>query len=238
MNTPTDNWLTKVQALLDKAESTQFPAEAEALFAKAQELIAKHGIDEAVLASNRTIADEVIVETVYAEAPYATAKAILWNVIAMANNCTVIRISGKGKRQALHLFGFSSDVESVKALYAALSLHATREVTKAEVPHYDTVRAFRHAFLVSFASRIGERLQEAKATAVAEHEEATGESVALVLVERDRQVAAEVRSLHPRLTSSRTTSSSRSGYGAGRSAANRANIGQRGVSGGQRALSA
>ena len=43
--------LDRVRALLAKAESTTFPAEAEALTGKAQELIARHSIDEALLAA-------------------------------------------------------------------------------------------------------------------------------------------------------------------------------------------
>src|SRR3546814_17251954 len=43
-----DPWLRRVQAMLAQAESTQFPAEAEALLAKAQELLSRHAIDEEV----------------------------------------------------------------------------------------------------------------------------------------------------------------------------------------------
>ncbi|RST20878.1 bifunctional 3'-5' exonuclease/DNA polymerase [Streptomyces sp. WAC04770] len=43
--------LTRIRALLAKAEATGFPEEAEALTAKAQELMARHSIDEALLAA-------------------------------------------------------------------------------------------------------------------------------------------------------------------------------------------
>ena len=43
--------LGKIRALLAKAESTEFPEEAEALSARAQELMAKHSIDHALLAA-------------------------------------------------------------------------------------------------------------------------------------------------------------------------------------------
>jgi hypothetical protein len=46
--------LDKVRALLAKAESTEFPEEAEALSARAQELMAKYSIDQAVLADAAT----------------------------------------------------------------------------------------------------------------------------------------------------------------------------------------
>ena len=43
--------LGKIRALLAKAEATEFPDEAEALSARAQELMAKHSIDHALLAA-------------------------------------------------------------------------------------------------------------------------------------------------------------------------------------------
>lgn len=43
--------LTRIRALLAKAEATGFPEEAEALTTKAQELMARHSIDEALLAA-------------------------------------------------------------------------------------------------------------------------------------------------------------------------------------------
>ena len=41
--------LDRVRGLLTKAESTEFPAEAEALTAKAQELMARHSIEQAMV---------------------------------------------------------------------------------------------------------------------------------------------------------------------------------------------
>lgn len=50
--------LGKVRALLAKAESTEFPEEAEALSARAQELMAKYRIDHALLAARSGKKDE------------------------------------------------------------------------------------------------------------------------------------------------------------------------------------
>ena len=46
---PSDSVVHRIQALLAKAESTEFPDEAEAFLAKAQELMARHAIDDAML---------------------------------------------------------------------------------------------------------------------------------------------------------------------------------------------
>ena len=48
---PESRMLTRIRALLAKAEATGFPEEAEALSAKAQELMARHSIDEALIAA-------------------------------------------------------------------------------------------------------------------------------------------------------------------------------------------
>lgn len=235
----TEKWLDRVQSLLAKAEATTFPEEAEAFYAKAQEIIAAHGIDEALLAAKAGGAvEDVIWEVVYAEAPYASAKTVLWNVIAKANNCEMVLFGG-GKRKAMRIYGFPSDIGATKALYASLSVYASRAMMAADVPPWDTPRAFRHAFMLSFASRIGRRLEEANASAVTEHVERTGESVGLVLVERREQVSTALAVDFPRLSTRRTSASSSAGAGAGRSAADRASIGQRSVSvGGRRALGA
>jgi hypothetical protein len=46
-----ERMLSRVRALLAKAESTEFPEEAEALSSRAQELMARHSIDDAFLAA-------------------------------------------------------------------------------------------------------------------------------------------------------------------------------------------
>ncbi|SCF93886.1 Protein of unknown function, partial [Streptomyces sp. Ncost-T6T-2b] len=50
--------LTRIRALLAKAEATGFPEEAEALTTKAQELMARHTIDEALLAARTQSRDD------------------------------------------------------------------------------------------------------------------------------------------------------------------------------------
>src|SRR3546814_13183034 len=88
--------------MLAKAESTQFPAEAEALLAKAQELMSRHAIDEAMLQSaGRAASDAVTTTVVVTTAHYAGAKASLLGAIAAANHCRVImQTGGGGERRA------------------------------------------------------------------------------------------------------------------------------------------
>lgn len=236
-----DAWLRRVQALLAKAESTDFPAEAETLLAKAQELMARHAIDEAMLASLPGAArDDVVTFVVVAETPYAGPKASLLHRVAGANHCRmVIQGGGRGARTCV-LVGHRSDIENVMAMFSALSLHATRAMLAASVPDDDAPRRFRHAFLLAFAWRIGERLLEAarSATAEAEGERATGPSVAVVLRDRSKAVDRAIAEQFPHLRAVRTHASSRAGVLSGRAAADRAPIGQRAVSGNRGGLRA
>lgn len=234
-----DTHTARVLALLAKAESTEYPEEAEAFFAKAQELMARHSIDEAMLAAAGTAGTaDPSSSKVVCRAPYATGKAILLNEIAGANNCKAIRIAKSGGNQVIHLFGFPEDLRNTEALFVALSAHATRELLNAEVPPYETARAFRHAFLVGFGGRIGQRLAAAQRTARAGYEAETGRSTALVLADRSVAVRDAFTAEYPRTTTASTSTSSGAGARSGSAAADRANLGQRAVAGGRQALGA
>ena len=75
--------IDRVRALLAKAESTTYPAEADALLAKAQELITRHAIDAALLGPNAY--DEVGHEEIALHGSYSAERAQLWNAVAAAN---------------------------------------------------------------------------------------------------------------------------------------------------------
>lgn len=220
--------------MLAKAESTAFPAEAEALLAKAQELMARHAIDEAMLteAAGRS-SKQITTEVVITEAPYAGAKAALLSRVADANHCRMVIQGGReGSVRTCVLVGHEADIANVRSLFAALSLHATRAMLAAPVPTHDTPRRFRHAFLLAFAHRIGERLREA-----AQHAEAdaatnaagSDRSVALVLRDRRSAVDRALAEQFPRLRTVRSQVSSSAGVQSGRVAADRAALGHRGL---------
>src|SRR6185295_10188297 len=72
-----DSVLVKVRALLAQAESTSFEAEAEAFTAKAQELMARHAIDGALLWA-RSARDECPVTIrLPLDDPYVDIKSLL-----------------------------------------------------------------------------------------------------------------------------------------------------------------
>ncbi|MGH3851670.1 MAG: DUF2786 domain-containing protein, partial [Pseudonocardiaceae bacterium] len=158
--------LEKVRALLAKAESTTFPLEAEALSAKAQELMARHAIDEAMAGAAQGGTGENVPTGVRlrVDDPYAGAKTLLLSVVASANRCRAVWSKSLGFST---IMGFESDLEFVKILYTSLLVQVTSAMVAAgpqvDLSGRSRTRSFRQAFLVAYANRIGERLRAAEA---------------------------------------------------------------------------
>ncbi|HVV37717.1 MAG TPA: DUF2786 domain-containing protein [Acidimicrobiales bacterium] len=225
--------VSRVQALLAKAESTTYPEEAEALVAKAQELMARYAIGDAVAQQRRASGARPAMRTLKVEAPYARAKISLLTQIGHAN---VVQVVFNGMFEAT-LFGFDADLEVVELLFASLLVQATSAMLR--VPRENTggqVKAFRHAFLIAYARRIGERLREARAAAQGEAESDLGVALVPLFEARRAAIDARVHEEFPHLSTQRTSVSHYGGYGAGRAAADRANIGTKGLRGTGRAL--
>ncbi|MFD3483614.1 DUF2786 domain-containing protein [Streptomyces sp. NPDC058665] len=169
--------LTRIRALLAKAEGTDFPEEAEALSAKAQELMARHSIDEALLADRAHRADVPAACRIGVDAPYETAKAILLDAVASANHCRSVWNSAFGFSTVV---GFEPDLEVVELLHTSLLVQGTAAMTRAEAAQRASGRrrtkTFRQSFLMAYAHRIGERLASAaeQATTAAAHAEIAG----------------------------------------------------------------
>ncbi len=235
-------WLSRVQALLAKAESTDFPDEAEALLAKAQDLMARHAISEAMLAAERSRAggapDPVGSRRIVVEAPYASAKRTLLGAVAHANGCRCVYLGEPTAGKPCQVFGHASDLDKVETLYASLAIQAARAMVKAPIPPGDTPRRFRHAFLLAYASRIGQRLREAEeaAKAAARAESADPTSMAVVLTNRAAAVDSALKDAFPRTRKARSSATSGAGWRSGRSAAEKVGLGQRGLANARRAL--
>jgi hypothetical protein len=240
--------LEKIRALLDKAESTAYPEEAEALTIKAIELMEKYRIDEAMIADARPAQDRgkiIAVRIKVGAGPYVNARIDLANQIAMAQSVKLVIYTGYNGK-SIELNGYETDVAMTEMLYTSLLVQATRALASPEVkaskPGYVHGTAFSRSFLISFAHRIGQRLREANKTVAANHDTGDGRSVALVLADRQADVEADVLRRHGKLRSARPAarSSSQEGGWAGRDAADRADLStNRRVNGNnQRALSA
>lgn len=194
--------LTRIRALLAKAEATGFPEEAEALTAKAQELMARHTIDEALLASRTHAKDTPGACRIGVDAPYETAKAILLDAVATANRCRAVWNEAYGFSTVV---GFEPDLEVVELLHTSLLVQGTAAMTKAEAGQRASGRkrtkAFRQAFLLAYANRLGARLAAAAEDVTAESPDA-GELLP-VLAARDVAVTSHTERMFPETTTTR-----------------------------------
>lgn len=215
--------LERVRALLAKAESTEFEAEGEAFTAKAQELIARHAIDEALL---HTVEDvgEPAVRRIPVDDPYADAKACLIGEVADANRCRVVHSPGLGW---VTVFGYDHDLDAIELLAASLLAQATaamvRHGSRRDASGRSRTRSFRRAFLLGFAQRIGERLRQATEAQMAATEDVEGRLLPVLAARDDRVEAAEAAAF-PEVVRHTTSASNATGWHAGRAAAEVANL--------------
>jgi Protein of unknown function (DUF2786) len=226
----TDTMLEKVRKLLAKAEDPGCtPEEAAALNDKAAELIAKYGMDAALLAAADPQRDPVGDRVVSVQAPYALDKAGLLATVAGALRCRSVRRKvwvGDSYAYTMHLFGFASDLERTELLYTSLLVQAAYGVAVAAVPYGEQVAAFRRSWLVGFTYAVGRRLSLAERRASSEAESARpGPSVALVLADRGSKVDRRVDEAYPRLRSSSPRRLQGSGIEGGYAAGQRADLG-------------
>ena len=196
MTEPSGQLLARVRKLLAKAEDPACtPAEAEAFTAKATELIARYGVDQALLAAADPGRDPIGDRVVALDPPYALDKAGLLETVATRLRCRTVRWKARPAIQ-VHVFGHASDLERVDVLFTSLLVQAAHGLAAAPVPAREHAAAFRRSWLVGFTGAIGQRLWEAERAAAAEAPEP---STALVLVHRDDRVKQRVADTYPSL---------------------------------------
>ncbi|MGH3863495.1 DUF2786 domain-containing protein [Actinokineospora sp.] len=204
--------LIKVRGLLAKAESTAFPEEAEALSAKAQELMARYAFEQAVVEGIDDRPQDAAAHRLWLDAPYQGPKAQLVDVVAGANRCRAVFYPKLG---CVVLVGHETDVEIVTMLTRSLQVQAEHALAGSP----SRGRAYRHSFLVAYAHRIRERLAAAGAQA------ASGDTrLVPVLARRDAAVTARFEAMFPGVRVRRSSVSSAAGWGAGLLAADRADL--------------
>ncbi|MDE0802621.1 MAG: DUF2786 domain-containing protein [Acidimicrobiales bacterium] len=215
--------LRKVRSLLAKAESTTFPDEAEALTAKAQELMDRHAIDRAMVAEAGGCTSGPEGRSVTIDAPYGREKYLLLAATARANRSRAVYRQHEGVATVI---GFPEDQETIELLYTSLLLQATSTMLANGDRASTRTRRYRQSFLVAFASRIGERLAEADAAVVADADRAHGGGVLPVLASRADQVEERLAHDFPHLQNRRVVVRDAVGWGHGRAAAERARLGR------------
>lgn len=162
--------LTRISALLRKAESTTFEAEAESLVAKAQQLRQRHRLDTVDTADAADTADgggsfddhPLVALRVHLVAPWVRHQFLLLHRVAGANSCSTILMGGQ---EIASVIGHPQDVRHTVELFHSLNRQRDYFMRTspgaAEAARAGDTTAYRRAFLLSYAARIGNLLEEA-----------------------------------------------------------------------------
>ncbi|MFD8332948.1 DUF2786 domain-containing protein [Streptomyces solisilvae] len=230
--------LARVRAILRQAEdSATTPEESETFLQKATELMAKYGIEQAMLQGDDPVSERPADRVVEVTAPWMRECKRLLASIAMQLRCQAISPGGKANQHRVHLFGFASDLHAVEVLYASLRLQMLRGADTADAEHRpaeEDRRAYKRSWMFGFIRAVAVRIGEAERAAREESERdrqsdtadvGQGRSVALVLADRTMAVDAQVKSRYPKLGKARRTRFTGSGYRQGHTDGQQADIG-------------
>ena len=171
----TDNpLLARVRKLLAKAEAEgTTPDEAQSLTAKAAELMARYGIDRALLAAQQPETDQPTDRKINVDNPWARVQGHLLCGLASAMRCQCVILPRSGPGTRIHVFGYASDIERTDVLYTSVLVQMWHGLAAAEVPSWSrSARAWRRSWLLGFTSAVITRVRatEQRAAAQAEHE--------------------------------------------------------------------
>lgn len=247
--TDDDPILAKIRALLAHAESTNSEHEAQAMNDKAAELMAKYGIEQAVLAAGKPEANRVADLVIRADDPFGRTKALALQWIAKPLRVKAILIQKRdpNRRKRLifetQLYGMEADLRLVEMLYTSLLVQAM-QLVKIQKPwgvRGDQLAAYRRSWMIGFftevANRIKVREQEAlerRARDEAAYTVAPGPKAELVLADRDALVARAFELAHPETKKVGVTVGAVDGYVDGQRAGRQADIGGTRVGSSQR----
>jgi hypothetical protein len=224
-----DKLLDRVRKLLAKAEADGVtPEEAQALTAKAAELMAKYGIDRALLAADRPETDQPSSRVLDIDNPWARVKAHLLCGLGSALRCQCILLSSTSPGTRIHVFGYASDIERTDVLYTSVLIQMWHGLIGAQIPDWArSPRAWRRSWLLGFATAVISRVRAAEyaAASQATAPAAGGSSrTALVLADRALVIRRNAEQAYPLTRTARLTYSG-TGYRDGYAQGQRADIG-------------
>lgn len=233
----TEKMTDRVRKLFAKAESTTSEHEAEALLARAYDLLAKYGIEEAVARSgNDTDSSAIGSWTFTPTGRYQYDQIILVNQAANALHCSAIRLG----KDSLRIYGAKRHLDRVEMLAGLLVTYMLAAAARVHPSRTDTgglgVVAYRKSVMIGFAVGVGERLAESEKSATEETADTKGTEV--VLASDQRRAAQALAEAFPAARSGRGPRRSAAGYEAGRSAASNIDLGGGNRVSGRRAIGA
>ena len=224
--------LDRVRKLLSKAEDEGCtPEEAEALTAKAADLMARYGIDRALLGALRPETDSVGDRVFDLDNPWAAVKAHLLAGLAAALRCQSILLNRREPGSRVHVFGYLSDQERADILFTSLLVQMARALAVQPVSAYGGgAKAWRRSWMLGYASAVVARVRAAEEAAVASAtaDKGTaaggGPSAELVLADRALTVRRQAEHAYPRTRRTRVTYTG-NGYADGYREGQKADIG-------------
>lgn len=214
-----EKYAERIAALIEKAEATEFPKEAELLMAKAEELMLKHSIDEATIAAKRDkkkpVAEDIIIGKVtLTNKDYITQLLALGHKVAWGFPIKSVQVR-HGNFAQIWYVGHKTDVEYAMQLFRSLDRQAIQAKntwwkTEGKLGYYRGDGYIEcKTFVNGFSDTVGVRLYDMKKRVVAE----AGHSTDLVLRDRKKVVEDWVGE-NMELGSARKTRSSRGSYAA------------------------
>lgn len=215
--------LARVRALLAKAESSSFPEEAEALSAKAQELMNRYALEQAVVDAADSTPQSATACRLWLDSPYVAAKSSLVSAVADANRCHAVSFE---KLELITVVGHQTDLEVVELLVTSLLVQANRamlhEGRRTHAGGRARSRSFRQSFLLAYAARIGERLRHATD---ASSSGIRDERLLPALADRAEAVETTFADMFPNVVHRSFSIRDAAGWQAGRTAADAARLG-------------
>lgn len=227
-----DKILTRIRALLAKAEGTDNEHERKTFMAAAQSQMAKYGIDRARVAYLHPGREKPELRSITVDDPWLKEQAALVFGVVEALRCrAVFKHAPRSKTATVELLGFASDLERAELLYTSLMLQMFRALNRQGIPFGHTStnasrNAYRRSFLYGFLTEAINLIEAAEQAAVQETQDTPGEvSTALVLVERDKVLHKMMARMYPNLRKGRSVKVDSGAYQRGAEAGRRADIG-------------
>lgn len=180
----------RVRKLLDKAEGTTNPHEAEAFSAKAAALVARHRISPERLADARPDVELAIREVDLGRGAYVRARLALLLAVADAHDARVV-FQRRPEGTVAMVAGHSDDLAVVGLLYHSLHQQAAAQMAATRGATGAATQRHRRSFLFGYAHRIAEILAESQRAAEGETDRGNDAAVASATVTAKSRAVAQ-----------------------------------------------
>ena len=190
--------------------------------------MAKYGIDRALLAAARPETDRPADRVIDIGNPWARVQAHLLCGLASALRCQCVILPRPGPGSRIHMFGFASDIERTDVLYTSLLVQMWQGLAAAAgsrlEPEPPGLAAQLAAGLRDRRGGPGPRRRAGGHVPGDRPDGRSGSRTALVLADRALVIRRNIEQAYPVTRKSQVTYSG-SGYGAGYTQGQRADIG-------------